>query len=64
MLILVHDDIESPVQAVFDPPSDSERPVSSGREHRTQQVISGLGRGFGGDFAGADQLADGGQRGH
>ena len=62
VLILVHDDIEPPVQPIFDAPMRANDFVEAfGRQRRAEQIIGGLGRCFAGGFAEALDLADSGQ---
>jgi hypothetical protein len=64
VLVLVHDDIEPPVQRVLDTPVCAGDLVEVlGRERRAQQVIGCFGRGLGAGLAHAGQLADGGEAG-
>ena len=64
VLILVHDDIEPPVQPIFDAPMRANDFVEAfGRQRRAEQIIGGLGCCFAGDFADALDLADSGQAG-
>lgn len=59
VLILVHHDIEPPVQLIFDAPVRSDdriQPVR--RERRAEQVVGHFGGGFGRGFAHALDLAD------
>jgi len=59
VLILVHDDIEPPVQAIFDAPMRADDFVEAfGRQGRAEQIIGGLERCFAGGFADALDLAD------
>lgn len=59
-LILVHDDIEDPVQAVLDAPVGADdRPETLGRKRRAEQIIGRFGGGFGGGFAAVVSSNDG-----
>src|SRR5207244_2227101 len=63
-LIFIHDDVEAPVQPVLDAPMRAYDSVAArGGQGGAEQVIGGLGRGFGGEFAGSDDLGNGGQSG-
>jgi hypothetical protein len=60
VLILVHDHVQSPVQAVFDAPVLANHLVESlRRQFRTEQVVSGFSGGFLRRFAFPLHLADG-----
>ncbi len=59
VLILVHDDVEAPMQAIFDAPVRADDIVESfGRQWRAEQIVGGLGRRLAGGFAEALDLAD------
>ncbi len=62
VLVLVHDDVEPPVQAVFDAPMGADDFVEAfGRQWRAEQIVGGFGRRLAGGFAEALDLADSGQ---
>ncbi len=64
VLILVHDDVEPPVQPIFDTPMRANDLVEAfGRQDGAEQIIGGLGCCLAGDFADALDLADSGQAG-
>src|SRR4051812_41377134 len=64
VLILIHHDIEPPVQPVFNPPMLASDVVETlCGQRRTEQVVGGLGGGLGRGFADAGYLADGGEAG-
>src|SRR5439155_14194099 len=64
-LIFIHDDVEAPVQPVLDAPMRAYDSVAArGGQGGAEQVIGGLGRGFGGEFAGSDVLAMAASPGH
>ena len=63
-LILVHDDIEAPVQAIFDGPVRADDPGEAfGRHCGAEQVIGGFCGGFAAYFTLSDVFADGGETG-
>jgi len=60
ILILVHDHVQPPVQAVFDAPvllNDLIEPL--GRQHSAEQVVGRFSRGFVRRFAPSNYLGDG-----
>ena len=63
-LVLVHGDIENPMQAVFDAPMAAcDLAEAIGGERRTEQVVSGLGGDSGADLTAAPDFANGCQAG-
>ena len=61
-LILVHDDIETPVEAVFDGPMGTDNLGEAfGRHCGAEQVIGGFGGGFPVHFTASGDFADGRQ---
>jgi hypothetical protein len=58
-LVLIHNDIETPMQAVFDAPMRADNLVEAlGGERRAEEIVGGLGFGLALDFPGADNFAD------
>jgi hypothetical protein len=63
-LILVHDDIENPMELILHPPMRAHHLSKAfGRQRRTQEVVGRLRRRLGAGFTRPDDLADGAQTG-
>src|SRR4051794_20774218 len=63
-IVFVHDDVEAPVQAVFDRPVRAgDMAEALGRQRRAEQVVGRLGGHLGAGLPGSDHLADGVQAG-
>jgi hypothetical protein len=63
-LILAHGNVVASIEAVLDAPVGTDDTAEAfGRQRSAEEVIVRFGGGPGGEFAGADDLGDGGQAG-